>query len=114
MTLKNLTRRKLHIAGAAFALSAGLVACGNNNDTPATINDGRYAVTIELSGVSGKQDIVVTAADGTKGTYTLQSGSILRLVPGTYTISAPTVGDKTPAPQTITVTNTAQTVKFQY
>lgn len=114
MTSINLTRRKLRIAGAAFALSAGLVACGNTNEAPTTVSDGLYNVTIEFSGVGGKQDIVVTAADGTRGTYTMTSGGIVRLAPGTYTITGPAVGGKTPATQTITVTNAAQTVKLVY
>lgn len=109
-----LTRKNLRLAGAAFALSAGLVACGNNNTTVTPINDGLYNVTVELVGVSGRQSITVTDSSGNASTYTMNSGGIVRLAPGTYTISAPTIGATTPAAQTITVTNAVQTVTFTY
>ncbi|WP_135227753.1 hypothetical protein [Deinococcus fonticola] len=118
MKLVNLTRKQLRITGAAFALSAGLVACGNNDSTSTPISDGRYNVTVNFTGVSGKQTITVKAASGTtetaNGTYTMNSGGILHLVPGTYTISMPTIGGKTPTAQTVTVINAAQTITFAY
>lgn len=113
-----LSRSKLKVAGAAFALSAGLVACSDSTGTTNPTVTGYYPVTVNFTGVSGALGITVTYADNTtSGPFTMNSGGILSLPAGTYTIKAPAVSGKTtPAPQTVTLgpANTSQTVTFAY
>lgn len=113
--LTKLTRMKL--AGAAFALSLGFVSCGDSTSNSGTIVSGYYPVTVNFTGVSGSLGIVVRYADDTTGTFNMNSGGIINLPAGTYTITAPDVSGKTtPAPQTVTLSssNVSQTVTFAY
>lgn len=118
--MPNLTRlmhTRLKVAGAAFALSAGLVACGGTTTTTPTTTTGLYPVTVTFTGISGAQNVVVTYPNNSTGTFTMLSGGIINLPAGTYTITGPTVtGKTTPAAQTVTLSssNASQTVTFAY
>lgn len=106
------------VAGAAFALSLGLVACGNNgtNNTGGNTQPGYYPVTINFTGANGAQLFTVAYPGGGTDTFNLKSGAILSLPAGTYTITPPAIGSKTPAAQNITVgpSNPSQTINFAF
>lgn len=110
-------RTRLTLAGAAFALSLGFVACSTTPTNPGgNVNTGLYPLTVKFTGASGAQAIKVDYPTGGSDKFTMNSGGILKLAAGTYNVTAPTNGNKSPATQTVTLgaDNPSQEITFAY
>lgn len=109
-------RPALKLAGAVFALSAGLVACDSgNSNTVTTTTNGTYILTVNYSGVSGPQKVTLTDASGTVRSFNMQSGAGIADLKGIYTVDMPAVNGHTAATaQKVDLTSANQTVTFKF
>lgn len=74
--------------GAAFALSAGLVACTSTPPTPTTTASSLAKLTVKYSSSNQTAAVQVSKADGTLlDAFKLKSGAIIELPKGTYIVS---------------------------
>lgn len=123
MTLRSAARSRLtmkpKLNGAMFALMLGamplgLVACANTDTPTSTAPATTFTLTVKFTGVSGPLVVTITAPDGTKTPYTVQSGAIISGLKGIYTVTGPDVGGKTTPAQTIDLSTANQTVTLAY